>query len=71
MLKIIIALLLVAIVISLFSGLFFLVKDQGKSKRLANSLALRMTLAVALVIVIVIAVQTGELQFHPSPIPAF
>lgn len=71
MLKILIGLLLLGVVISLFSGLFFLVKDQGKTKRVANSLAVRVGLAAAIVIIVAIAVQTGELQFNPSPIGRF
>ena len=68
MLKTLIALLLLGIVISLFSGLVFLIKDDGKSKRLANSLAVRVTLAALFVIVILIALWTGELSLNPSPI---
>lgn len=71
MLKIIIAILLLAIVVSLFSGLFFLVKDQGKTRRVANSLALRVTLAILLIVIIFVATQTGHLHYNPSPIPAF
>lgn len=68
MLKVIIGLLLLAIVISLFSGLVFLIRDDGKSKRLLNSLALRVSLAALLVIFVLIALWTGELQLNPSPI---
>lgn len=71
MLKILIGLLLLGVVISLFSGLFFLVKDQGKTKRVANSLAVRVGLAAAIVIIVIIAAQTGELKFNPSPIGGF
>ena len=71
MFKFIIAILLIGVLISLFSGLFFLVKDEGKTKRLANSLTVRVTLAALLVIVVIIGIQTGELQFNASPINAF
>lgn len=71
MLKILIVILLLAIVVSLFAGLFFLVKDQGKSRRVANSLAVRVALAAALILIIYIATQTGDLRFNPSPINAF
>lgn len=71
MLKILIVILLLAIVVSLFSGLFFLVKDQGKSKRVVNSLAIRVALAAALILLVFIATQTGDLTFNPSPIKAF
>ena len=46
MLKIAIVLMLIATVISLFSGLFFLLSDQGRSNRLVTALTVRVTLAV-------------------------
>jgi len=45
MLKAAIMLMLLATVASLFSGLFFLVKDDGHSNRLVIALAVRVTLA--------------------------
>ena len=71
MLKAIIGLLLFGVVISLFSGLFFLVKDQGKTKRVANSLTVRVALAACIILVVLIAMWTGNLEFNPSPIPGF
>lgn len=46
MLKAAIALMLIATVVSLFSGLFFLVKDEGHSNRLVTALTVRVVLAV-------------------------
>lgn len=71
MIKALIVILLLAIIVSLFSGLFFLVKDGGKSRRVANSLTVRVALAVLLIAIVVIAAYTGQLNFNPSPIPAF
>lgn len=71
MIKVAIGVLLLGVVISLFSGLFFLVKDQGKTKRTAYSLTVRVALAAAIVILVIVAVQTGELSFNPSPIKGF
>ncbi len=71
LLKALIVILLIAILISLFSGLVFLVKDDSKSKRVANSLAVRVSLAIILVVLIYIGVETGELKVNPSPIPGF
>lgn len=68
MLKIIIAVLLIGVVISLFSGLFFLVKDDSKSKRVANSLTVRVALAALIVLVVLLALWTGELKLNPTPI---
>ncbi|WP_134585451.1 twin transmembrane helix small protein, partial [Pseudomonas aeruginosa] len=47
MLKVAIVLLLLATLVSLFSGLFFLVKDQGHGSRVVNSLTVRVVLAAA------------------------
>ena len=48
MLKIVVILFLIAIVASLGSALFFLVTDQGKSKRTVKALAVRVGLSLAL-----------------------
>ena len=46
--KILVIVLLLAIVGSLASALFFLVHDQGKSKRTVNALAVRVGLSLVL-----------------------
>ena len=46
--KILVIVLLLAIVGSLASALFFLVHDQGKSKRMVNALAVRVGLSLLL-----------------------
>lgn len=63
MLKIIIFVLLLGIIASLFSGLFFLFKDNevDGSKRTLYALGVRVTLAVALVATIGYGVYSGEL----------
>jgi len=71
MIKFLIALTLLAIVVSLFSGLAFLVKDKPDSKRLVNALTVRVGLAVLLIVLMVTAVLTGQLEFNSSPINAF
>ena len=55
--------LVLALFVSLGSGFFFLMKDQGdKSKRgTLNSLGVRLGIAVALAAVIVYSVATGQL----------
>ena len=52
MLKAAIVLMLLATMASLFSGLFFLVKDEGRGNRVVNALTVRITptrLTVALI----------------------
>lgn len=68
MLKALITLLMIALVASLASGLFFLMKDQGSrdKKRLFTSLGIRLSLGACLVAVIVYGVATGQLG-HQNP----
>jgi DUF2909 family protein len=67
MLKIVIVVLMLAVVVSLFSGLFFLIKDGGKSNRVLNSLALRVALSIALLAVILVSLWQGGLTLNPTP----
>ena len=59
--KIIVLLLLAAIVLALFSGLFFLVKDKDhpNSPRLLTALKVRVGLSIALVLLLVLSYQYG------------
>ncbi len=63
MLKTLIILLMLALVISLGSGLYFLMVDQGnlEKKRLFTSLGIRLGLGTALLITIIFGVATGQL----------
>ncbi|SFR48685.1 Protein of unknown function [Marinobacter gudaonensis] len=67
MLKAVIVILLLAVLVSLFSGLFFLIRDGGKTNRVLNSLALRVTLSIVLLAVILIALWQGALTLNPTP----
>ena len=67
MLKGFIVFLMLAVVVSLFSGLFFLIKDGGKTNRVVNSLAVRVTLSILLLAVILIALWQGALTLKPTP----
>ena len=62
LLKAIIILLLIAIIVSLGSGLVFLFKDTGSSKRTLHSLGVRVTLACALVATMVYGFLSGQLE---------
>ena len=59
--KLIVLLLLAAVVISLFSCLFFLAKDKDhpNSPRLLNALNMRVALSIALVLFLVVSYQFG------------
>jgi len=61
--KIIVLVLLAAIVLALFSGLFFLVKDRDhpNSPRLLTALKVRVGLSILLVLLLVVSFQMGWL----------
>lgn len=60
-LKIVIVVLFIALIVSLFSGLVFLVKDQGKTLRTWNSLTVRLILAALLMGFLIFGIYTGRL----------
>lgn len=62
--KIIIILFLFIIIGSLFSGLFYLVKDKGTSERTVRALTVRISLSVLLFLLLMIGYATGVLQPH-------
>ncbi len=62
--KIIVVLFLFIIIGSLFSGLFYLVKDKGASERTVKALTIRISLSVLLFILLMIGYATGLLQPH-------
>jgi hypothetical protein len=64
LIKILIIVVLVAIILSLFSGLFHLVKEEGESKRMVNALTVRIVLSVALFILLFIAWYAGLITPH-------
>jgi hypothetical protein len=64
MIKLLIVLTLAAIVASLFSGLFHLVKDEGQSKRMVNALTVRIALSVLLFILLFVAWRGGMIEPH-------
>jgi len=63
--KYLIVAVLVAIVASLGSGLYFMLKDKGESKRMVNSLTVRIGLSVALFVLLYVAWYLGLIQPHP------
>lgn len=56
---------MLAIVASLGSGLYFMLKDKGESNRMVNSLTVRIGLSVALFALLFVAWYTGLIQPHP------
>lgn len=68
MFKTVIVIIFVLIIITLFVGLYFLLKDQSRSRRTVQSLALRVSLAMLLLIIILLGFYTGELKLR-TPFP--
>jgi len=68
--KLIVLLLLGFVIISLFSGLYFLVKDKGQTNRTVNALSVRIGLSIVAIVVVMIAGATGVIQLNPSPLSA-
>jgi cytochrome bd-type quinol oxidase subunit 2 len=62
--KILILLCLLAIAVSLGSGLFHLVNDRGQSRKMVRALTVRIALSVALFILLFIGWSLGLIQPH-------
>jgi hypothetical protein len=64
MIKPLILLVLAAIVASLGYGLFHLVQDEGRSKRMVNALSVRIALSVLLFVLLFVAWRSGLIAPH-------
>jgi len=64
MIKLLIVLVLAAIVASLGSGLYHLVRDEGRSKRMVNALTVRIVLSVLLFVLLFVAWRSGLIAPH-------
>jgi hypothetical protein len=64
MLKAAIVLMLLATVASLFSGLFFLVKDDGRGTRVVNALTVRVVLTAITVALVAWGFYSGQITPH-------
>ena len=62
--KILVVLILFTIIGSLFSGLFFLIRDKGASDRTVRALTVRISLSVLLFVLLMVGFFTGLLQPH-------
>ena len=63
--KLLVVILLLFIVSSLFSGLYFLMKDSGSSDRVVKALTVRIGLSIGLFIFLMIGYATGLITPHP------
>ena len=66
--RLIIVIILVAILTSLFSGMYFMIKDRGQSTRNVKALSIRIGLSIFLFILLIIAYLPGIIRpndVHP------
>lgn len=62
--KILILVILLAILISLGSGLFSLVRERSGSRKMLNALTLRISLSVLLFVLLMLAWYAGLIEPH-------
>jgi heme/copper-type cytochrome/quinol oxidase subunit 4 len=51
--KIVLVILLALVVISLFSGLFFMYRDKGQSRRAVIALTIRVALSITIFVIVI------------------
>ena len=59
--KTLLVVLLVLVLISLFSGLYFMYQDKGKSRRTVIALTIRVALSVTIFIIVIVGMLMGWL----------
>ena len=62
--KIIVVVIFLGILVSLFSGLVYMVKDKGENSRTLRALSLRIGLSVALFILLLVLWKLGIIAPH-------
>jgi hypothetical protein len=76
MIKVFIVIVFLAILASLASGFFFLVRDKGQSQRAVKALTWRISLSLGLFILLMVGYALGMVKPHglmsgpPQPTPA-
>ncbi len=64
LIKVILIVLFIAMLVSLASALFFLVKDKGESNRTAKALTFRIAIAVCIFVFLFVAYFAGLIEPH-------
>ena len=59
--KIILALLLFLVLVSLFCGLYFMYRDKGKSRRTVIALTIRVALSITIFVIVIAGMIMGWL----------
>ena len=65
--RIAILITLIVIIASLGSGLFYLIRDRGQSRRTLNALTVRIALSVILFLLILLGYATGIITPNLTP----
>ena len=65
--KIVVIVMLVTIIATLFSSVFFLVKDDSGKKRTLTMLKIRVGLSLALIAFVIVAYYMGWIHPHGGP----
>ncbi|HEC28758.1 MAG TPA: twin transmembrane helix small protein [Gammaproteobacteria bacterium] len=64
MFKILVVALLLVIISALFSGMYYMMKDKGKSDRTVKALTWRIGISIALFVILLIGQATGLIEPH-------
>ena len=51
--KVLVGVLLLLVLVSLFSGLYFMYKDKGNSKRVVTALTIRVGLSITIIAIVI------------------
>jgi len=62
MFKLLIVINLLLIIASLFSGVFFLAREESNTNRIVTSLTIRVLLSVCLIVLLLVGYYTGNLR---------
>ena len=65
--KVLVILVLLVIVASLGSGLFYLIRDGGQSERAVKALTIRISLSVILFALVLVGYATGYFSYPVAP----
>ena len=64
MFKLLLLVIFIAILVSLFAALYFLIQDRSASHRTVNALGIRVALSLVLVALLLFGLFSGQLQPH-------
>ncbi len=63
--KIFLLLIILSMLVTLGTGLVYLIKDQGQSERTLKTLMIRAGFTVILLIILIVGIATGFIALHP------